>query len=122
MATAVTPIRSNDELLNPSIVKCVTNLRGEALYFSRSAIPHKGFSSSCFHHIGLYCYRPEFLLRYVELPATPLQLAEDLEQLKALEHGFSIQTAIIDEESIGVDHPEDIIKVKEFLCRQNLYL
>lgn len=129
ISTAVAPLTSEEELYNPSIVKCVTALSGKALYFSRSPIPcsKKGEVNSSswrtvIKHIGLYCFKRDFLLKYASLPQTPLQACEDLEQLKALEHGFYIQTALIEQGGIGVDTPEDISKVEEFLCRQNLYL
>lgn len=124
MATAITPISSWDDAIDPSIVKCVINKEGAALYFSRSPIPGnklnpsiKKFSTPMYRHIGLYAFRRSFLLQYAALAPTPMQLAEDLEQLKALEWGFSIQTAVIPHGGIGVDTPEDITKVEEFLCK-----
>lgn len=127
MSTAIVRLESNEDALNPSIVKCVIDNNNNALYFSRALIPagHKMQMQShipYYRHMGIYCYRREFLLHYAELPATPLQLAEDLEQLKVLEHGFRIKTALVDSFSIGVDRPEDIKKVEQWLCKQNTSL
>lgn len=126
MSTAVIPIKSIDELENPSIVKCVLDNKQRALYFSRSPIPgaprgNLKLNTSCYHHLGVYGYRPEFLLELAQLAPTPLQLAEDLEQLKILENGYRIAVAIVDSVSFGVDHPEDIKKVENILCMQNSY-
>lgn len=125
MATARTPLLSATQAASRSIVKCVTNLKGQALYFSRVLIPaghHPAFHQSVhyYRHIGLYAFRREFLLLYPTLPMTPLQEAEDLEMLKILEHGYPIQVVTVDEPTIGVDTPEDLIQVEEHLCRQNL--
>lgn len=124
MATAITPITSWDDAIDPSIVKCVVNKKGSALYFSRSPIPGNKENSSLqklstpmYRHIGLYAFRRSSLLEYATLPPTPMQLAEDLEQLKALEWGMSIQTAVIPHGGIGVDTPKDITKVEKFLCK-----
>ena len=126
MATAVMKIHSESEALNPSVVKCSIDCYGHALYFSRSLIPGGPGAlfnpkSTYFKHIGLYGYRREFLLAYGKLHQTPLQIAEDLEQLKVLEHGYKIKTTIVDSTSISVDHPEDIKKVESLLCKQNTY-
>ncbi|WP_068471085.1 3-deoxy-manno-octulosonate cytidylyltransferase [Candidatus Protochlamydia phocaeensis] len=127
MSTIVTPLRSEEEALSPSIVKCVMDQKGNALYFSRGLIPSNKkhafqASASYFRHLGLYAYRPSFLLEYQKLPLTPLQLEEDLEQLKVLEHGYRIKVAVVDEASIGVDTPDDIYKVEQWLCKQNTSL
>lgn len=123
MATLVTPIRTEEEYFNPSIVKCVMDQYNNALYFSRGAIPsnkNQRFSQG-YRHIGLYVYRPQFLLQYQKLSPTPLQLEEDLEQLKVLEHGFRIKAAVTEHAAIGVDTPEDLKHVEEWLCKQNIY-
>lgn len=127
MSTVITPLTSLADAHNPSVVKCVIDTKGRALYFSRHLVPGtKGGKMDPDHayysHIGLYAYRTPFLFQYLELPSTPLQLAEDLEQLKVLEHGLSIQTAIVEHISMGVDTPEDIHKVESYLCKQNTYL
>jgi 3-deoxy-manno-octulosonate cytidylyltransferase (CMP-KDO synthetase) len=127
MSTAVVQLTCLEEAHNPSIVKCVMDTSGNALYFSRALIP-AGHTQTMqphvnyYRHIGIYAYRRDFLLQYAELPRTPLQNAEDLEQLKILEHGFRIKTAVVNQTSIGVDTPEDIQKVEQWLCKQNSYL
>ncbi len=124
MSTLITPLSNPEDANNPSIVKCVVNQKGRALYFSRSCIPgnksSKPLSTTPYYsHIGLYAYRTDFLFTYLHLSPTPLQLTEDLEQLKVLEHGFQIQTATVKHQSLGVDTPEDIHKVESYLCKQN---
>lgn len=126
MATIVTPLKSKEEAYNPSVVKCVIDQQSNALYFSRSFIPSnqkQNFNPQgpYFRHIGLYVYRPSFLLHYQTLSPTPLQLEEDLEQLKVLEHGYRIKVAITDRDSIGVDTPEDLNKVEQWICKQNTF-
>lgn len=126
MATLVTPLRTAKEAHNPSIVKCVLDLQGNAMYFSRAFIPSNKTlcfnpSAPLYRHIGLYVYRPQFLLHYQSLKPTPLQLEEDLEQLKVLEHGFRIKTAVTDHACIGVDTPEDLKHVEQWLCKQNTF-
>lgn len=120
MATAAVALQQRSLVDDPSIVKCVFTNDATALYFSRSPIPylHK-LQTPYFRHIGVYCYRRDFLIQYPKLPATPLQLAEDLEQLKVLEHGYRLKVALLDEEEMtpSVDRPEDIKKVESYLCR-----
>lgn len=128
MATVVTPLKTEEEAFNPSIVKCVKDLQNNALYFSRTLIPsnkmqqfHLG--NNYYRHLGVYVYRPDFLLQYQKLPPSPLQLAEDLEQLKVLEYGYRIKVAVADYAGIGVDTPDDLKKIEQFLeaeiCKQN---
>lgn len=126
MSTAVVKLESKEEALSSSVVKCVMDLHQNALYFSRHLIPagkSQEYRSDVtyYRHLGLYAYRKEFLLHYAELNQTPLQIAEDLEQLKVLEHGYRIKTALVSGLSIGVDVPEDIQKVEEIICKQNTF-
>jgi 3-deoxy-manno-octulosonate cytidylyltransferase (CMP-KDO synthetase) len=116
MATLATPIRDRAKLNDPSCVKVVFDRSGRALYFSRSAIPHvrdwrdeflTGEPASFHQHIGLYAYRREFLLQLAALPRTPLEKLENLEQLRVLEHGYSLMVGAIDEPTLGIDTPED---------------
>ena len=108
-----------EDFWNPNIVKVVMSLDGHALYFSRSLIPYKRNASPLpvYQHIGIYGYRIVFLKKYVSLPATPLSEAESLEQLKILEHGFSIRVKVTEckNVSVGVDTPEDIEKVRKIM-------
>lgn len=125
MSTAIIRLHSAEEAQNPSIVKCVIDNQQNALYFSRALIPsgHTGTmqpGTPYYRHMGIYGFRRDFVLKYAELHQTALQRAEDLEQLKVLEHGFRIKTAIVDSYSIGVDVPDDIQKVEQWLCKQNI--
>lgn len=117
MGTLKKQIAAPGELLNPNVVKVVTNLAGNAIYFSRSRIPfaRDGEPAVYFKHIGLYVYRREFLLRYPSLPVGPLERLEKLEQLRALENGYAIRVVETDYESIGVDTPEDLERVRRLL-------
>ena len=105
--------------VSPNTVKVVMAQDGHALYFSRSLIPYKRNSSDLpiYQHIGIYGYSLEFLKKYVSLPNTPLSDAESLEQLKILEHGFRIRVKVTssEQESIGVDTPEDLERVREVI-------
>ena len=127
MSTAIMKIKNEEDAFNTSVVKCVVDLKGYALYFSRALIPlgKNGvfdMQNTYYKHIGIYAYTRDFLLEYGTLQKTPLQTAEDLEQLKVLENGYKIKTVVVDSFSVGVDHPEDIKKVEDLLCNQNTYL
>lgn len=120
MATLVNPITSEEDALNSSIVKCVMDQNQNALYFSRALIPSNHTQSfnpnmTYYRHIGLYIYRPDFLLNYLSIEPSSLQTEENLEQLKVLEHGFRIKVAITKKQSMGVDTPEDLNKIKRWL-------
>lgn len=126
MSTAVTKLVSEEEAMSPSVVKCVFDQNRNALYFSRALIPssktHKfNKETDYYKHIGIYGFRREFLFKYIELNKTPLQISEDLEQLKVIENGVHIRLAIVKSVSIGVDTPDDINKVETLLCKQNSY-
>jgi 3-deoxy-manno-octulosonate cytidylyltransferase (CMP-KDO synthetase) len=113
MATARRRLTDPDDLRSPHVVKVVTDARGDALYFSRSPIPHgTGTTGTAFVHVGLYAFRRDFLLRFAALPQTPLEIAESLEQLRALEHGFRIRTVVTEHHSIGVDTPDDLERAR----------
>ncbi|MGI9431766.1 MAG: 3-deoxy-manno-octulosonate cytidylyltransferase [Myxococcota bacterium] len=118
MATVVHRAEA-DALTDPNRVKVVIDQAGSALYFSRAPIPHtrSGVAPTIWQHVGLYAYRREFLAEYVLLPATPLEQAEALEQLRALEHGYRIQTAVIENwVSRPVDVPADVAEVEAALA------
>jgi 3-deoxy-manno-octulosonate cytidylyltransferase (CMP-KDO synthetase) len=120
MATAAAPFAPPDDPADPNIVKVVCRLDGTALYFSRSPIPYDrdrdgGADAAVLRHIGLYVYRRAFLERYVSLPATPLERCEQLEQLRALQHGHAIGVAIVKEARAGIDTPE---QYRAFVERQ----
>src|ERR1039458_3611605 len=117
MGTLKKRIEDPREIGDPNVVKVVTDRSGNAIYFSRSIIPYggTGFSLSVAHykHIGLYVYRRDFLLGYSDLPVGPLEQAERLEQLRALENGYSIRVVETEYESLGVDTPEDLERVSK---------
>jgi len=123
MVTLAVPIKEGADSINPNIVKVVMDDEGFALYFSRSPIPYfRGQVNRpiYYKHIGLYAYRKEFLLKFAALPKGKLEMAESLEQLRALENGFRIKVALIDFDSVEVDTPEDLGKVKKFIEKGNL--
>jgi len=97
---------------DPNRVKVVVNLDGLALYFSRSPIPSGG---TTFLHLGLYVYRVGFLRKFTRLERTPLEIAERLEQLRALEHGFRIRVVEVISASWGIDTPADLEKFNSVL-------
>jgi 3-deoxy-manno-octulosonate cytidylyltransferase (CMP-KDO synthetase) len=112
MATLRQPITQASDRNNPHVVKVVVDGSGDALYFSRSPIPFLREDGVSYKHIGLYGYRRPFLLTLTALPQTPLEVAESLEQLRVLEHGFRIRTVETFHESIEVDTPEDLERVR----------
>jgi 3-deoxy-manno-octulosonate cytidylyltransferase (CMP-KDO synthetase) len=114
MATLKKRIEDPAEIANPNVVKVVTDREGNAVYFSRAAIPavRDGGDAVHYKHTGLYVYRREFLLAYPQLPIGPLEQAERLEQLRAIENGFKIRVAETDYESLGVDTPQDLEQVE----------
>lgn len=118
MGTLKKLIEDPAELGNPNVVKVVTDRAGNALYFSRSRIPYVRAGAEeapCYKHVGLYVYRREFLLAYPQLPVGPLERAEKLEQLRALENGYRIRVVETEYESRGVDTPEDLETVARLL-------
>lgn len=126
MSTAATPIKAPEEYDNPNVVKVVVNTAGRALYFSRRTIPYlreaaRGSVSEqlaafpFLKHLGIYGYRRETLLRLVQFPVSPLETAEKLEQLRALENGIPIAVVKVDYDSVGVDVPADVARVEQLL-------
>ncbi len=126
MSTAATPLSDPADYENPNIVKVVVNGAGHALYFSRRTIPYLRAAASrsvseqlaafpFLKHLGIYGYQRETLLRLVKLPVSPLEEAEKLEQLRALENGIRIGVAKVKYDSVGVDVPEDVGRVERLL-------
>jgi 3-deoxy-manno-octulosonate cytidylyltransferase (CMP-KDO synthetase) len=113
MGTLKKLIEDPSEITNPNVVKVVTDRAGNAVYFSRSTIPYvrDGGGTPHYKHIGLYVYRREFLLSYSQLEVGPLETAERLEQLRAIENGYKIRVVETDYESLGVDTPEDFERI-----------
>jgi 3-deoxy-manno-octulosonate cytidylyltransferase (CMP-KDO synthetase) len=139
MASLMTPLRDPDQLASPNVVKVVTDRDGFALYFSRAPIPFErepvwargretGGGGPTPHappptplhwkHLGLYGYQRHFLLQFPSLEPTPLEQAEQLEQLRALEHGWRIKLLETAHDSIGVDTPDDLKRVEQLLAGQ----
>jgi 3-deoxy-manno-octulosonate cytidylyltransferase (CMP-KDO synthetase) len=112
MATLRRAISDPADCDNPNVVKVVVDRQSDALYFSRSKIPYCREDGGCFKHLGLYGFRREFLLAFAALAQTPLERAESLEQLRALEHGHRIRVIETRFESIEVDTPEDLERVR----------
>jgi 3-deoxy-manno-octulosonate cytidylyltransferase (CMP-KDO synthetase) len=126
MSTAATRIQQAEDYANPNVVKVVVNTAGRALYFSRRTIPYLRETASrsageqlaafpFLKHLGIYGYRRETLLRLVGFPVSPLEAAEKLEQLRALENGIAITVVQVEYDSIGVDVPADVGRVERLL-------
>jgi 3-deoxy-manno-octulosonate cytidylyltransferase (CMP-KDO synthetase) len=127
MSTAATLITDPHEYDNPNVVKVVVNAASRALYFSRRTIPYLRDAASSsldeqlaafpfLKHVGIYGYRREALLRLVKFPVSPLERAEKLEQLRALENGIPIAVVKVDYDSVGVDVPADVKRVERLLA------
>jgi 3-deoxy-manno-octulosonate cytidylyltransferase (CMP-KDO synthetase) len=114
MGTLRKRIEDRREVADPNVVKVVVDRFQNAIYFSRSTIPHTrdGGAVTHYKHIGLYVYKRDFLLRYSGFSVGPLEQAERLEQLRALENGFKIRVVETDYESLGVDTPADLDRVE----------
>ncbi len=126
MSTAATAIRTAEEFESPNVVKVVVSASGRALYFSRRTIPFVRDAASrssaeqlaafpFLKHLGIYGFRRETLLRLVQFPVSPLENAEKLEQLRALENGIHIAVVQVNYDSVGVDVPEDVARVEAIL-------
>jgi 3-deoxy-manno-octulosonate cytidylyltransferase (CMP-KDO synthetase) len=127
MSTAAAPIEQVSELESPNVVKVVVNAAGWALYFSRRAIPYVRSAATgadqlaafaFLKHLGIYGYRRQTLLRLVKFPVSPLERAEQLEQLRALENGLQIAVVRVNHDSIGVDVPADVKRVEQMLKKR----
>jgi 3-deoxy-manno-octulosonate cytidylyltransferase (CMP-KDO synthetase) len=123
VGTLVRRIRDIAELDDPAIPKVALDRSGKCLYFTRSTIPYGRdlpyeawlAHHTYYRHIGIYVYRRSFLLKYASLDQTPLEIAERLEQLRVLEHGYSIHAAVTEEESMAVDTPADLERVRHIV-------
>jgi len=120
MGTLKKQIYDPTDIVSTNVVKVVTNLLGDAIFFSRCPIPYERDGRSAepvyFKHVGLYVYRRDFLLLYPDLTVGPLEQAERLEQLRALENGYKVRVVNTDYESLGVDTPEDLARVNQLFC------
>lgn len=127
VGTLVRKIEREAELFNPNVVKVAMRNDGNCLYFSRSPIPfgrdraqHEWLNGQMYYkHIGLYVFRREFLIRYPVLEQTPLEKVEKLEQLRILEHGFTIRAAVTNYDSIPVDTAEDLEVVRNIYAKRH---
>jgi 3-deoxy-manno-octulosonate cytidylyltransferase (CMP-KDO synthetase) len=125
IATLIKPVLTEEELFSPHLPKVVTDQRGNALYFSRHPLPYQRQYPAAewlrhhrYHrHLGLYAYQPDVLRQLTLLPPSPLEIAESLEQLRWLEAGFSIQTAVTELDAFGIDTPEDMERARQRLAR-----
>jgi 3-deoxy-manno-octulosonate cytidylyltransferase (CMP-KDO synthetase) len=119
LATPIKRIVTIEEFKNPNVVKVVVDKNACALYFSRSPIPYKRDGamnvSNYFKHLGIYAYRRDFLFEYCRWPKSFLEQEENLEQLRVLEAGYKIKTVETTMETIGVDTPEDVLKVEAYM-------
>lgn len=125
MATLMKKIEDPKELDDPNVVKVVVDKNNFALYFSRAKIPYLAQNSSVkspvyYKHIGLYGYTKDFLFIYKNLPASNLEKIEHLEQLRVLEEGFRIKMIETKYDTIGVDTPQDLEKVKQYLRKERV--
>ncbi len=126
VSTLKSPISTAEELLDPNLVKVVTDKEGFALFFSRAPIPYQRRlwrdkvtpTANHYKHIGLYAYQREFLLKLCRLPPTPLEQAEQLEQLRIMENGYRIKVIETEYSCLGVDTPEDISKIEQLLLEK----
>lgn len=127
IATLGKPFESIEAVENPNSPKIVTDNNGFALYFSRSIIPYvrnkerKDWIEAYpfLKHLGLYAYRREVLSEVTRLPQSSLEIAESLEQLRWLQNGYRIRVAITDQETVGIDTPDDLERAEEFLRQRN---
>ena len=118
MSSLVAPVENENELANLNIVKAVMDKNGYALYFSRSQIPYNRDNKNpiqYFKHIGIYGYTREAILQFALLPQSPLELTEQLEQLRALENGIKIKLEVIPKSYPAVDKPEDVKTVEDII-------
>lgn len=123
LATLVKPITNIEELFNPNTPKVILNKRGEAIYFSRQTIPlirnaeEKDWlcKHTFFKHIGIYGYKIDVLKTITKLAISPLEAAEQLEQLRWIENGYKIKTKITELETQAIDTPEDLLKINRNL-------
>jgi 3-deoxy-manno-octulosonate cytidylyltransferase (CMP-KDO synthetase) len=123
ISTLIKPVNDSGELFSPNVVKVVVNRNGNALYFSRQPIPFlRGVEKedwqkhhTYYKHIGIYAFKSQVLELVVNLSASPLEKAESLEQLRWIENGFSIITAVTDIETVAIDTPEDLSKLTNIL-------
>lgn len=118
ISTLIRELKDKKEIENPNCVKCVFDDKGYALYFSRSKIPYERNEgiAKIYGHLGIYGYKRESLLKLTQLPQSTLELAESLEQLRALQHGMKIMTSVVDFTPVGIDTVDDLEKFKKIIA------
>lgn len=118
MTTLAYPLDMEREYNDPNVIKVIADCRNNALYFSRSPIPYRRSTVSdplpVYHHMGIYAFRYDFLMTFTQLPQTPLELVEVLEQLRALEHGYRIRLCLTEEKTLEINTPEDLARAQTF--------
>lgn len=124
MATLKYKLDNMEDVNNPNIVKVICDKNDYAIYFSRNPIPfpRKLEISNYYKHIGVYAYKRDFVLDYAKMPQTPLEISESLEQLRVLENGYKIKVLETKHKVLGVDTPEDLIKVINYVKENNIVL
>ena len=117
ISTLLREIKDEEEAQNPNLVKCVFDVNNYAMYFSRSKIPYERNSgkSRIYGHLGIYGYKREALFKMTQLPQTTYEMAESLEQLRALQNGMKIKVAIVNNIPVGIDTMEDFEKFKKMV-------
>lgn len=120
ISTLIRVLKDENEINNPNLVKCVIDINGYALYFSRSKIPYERNSgiATFYGHLGIYGYKRDALMKMTSLKQTPLERTESLEQLRALENGMKIKTSVVDFVPVGIDTKEDLEKFKRIITEK----
>ncbi|BAY81012.1 3-deoxy-D-manno-octulosonate cytidylyltransferase [Calothrix parasitica NIES-267] len=117
MTTLACPLDEQTDYSDPNVVKVICDRHNRAMYFSRSSIPYyrHNLPAPVFHHLGLYAFRRDFLAQYAEFSPTPLEECEALEQLRVLEHGFSIQVCYTPTAALEINTPDDLIQAQTLI-------
>jgi 3-deoxy-manno-octulosonate cytidylyltransferase (CMP-KDO synthetase) len=121
MGTLKEMITDEAEILNPNIVKVVTDLNNDAIYFSRNPIPYKRNKVDAlkyYRHVGVYGYMVNFLRKYTSMPKSLLEEVEGLEQLRVLENGYKIKVIETKYHSMGIDTPDQVAEIEKRLCSE----
>lgn len=121
ISTLIRVLKDKKEIENPNCVKCVIDNEGYALYFSRSKIPYERNEghAKIYGHLGIYGYKREALLNMTNLPQSALELAESLEQLRALSFGMKIKTSVVDFTPVGIDTVDDLEKFRKIIASES---
>jgi 3-deoxy-manno-octulosonate cytidylyltransferase (CMP-KDO synthetase) len=122
MSTLAYPLDMENKYRDPGFVKVITDIHHNALYFSRAPIPYFRTEADVpvYNHMGLYAFRRDFLLKYRTLAQTPLEKAESLEQVRALEHGFKIRVCLTAQKTLEINTPEEYEQAQSFCYEDNI--